>query len=445
VLFLLRRALSSTFDGILTFMRRLPPEGVVANMPLLEYLLGRDAGADGGARTVAEAAFKTSQDGIVFTNHRLEVDFVNPSVRRIFGVNPEELLGQSLATMFVQESATKLKSQAELMVRGEAGRNWTEVLTASTGSGGEVYCTVTLLGLGERGVEHLAAILRDNSQLVLRQREASEAKERSEQLLYQILPRSIVQRLSAGETEISFVVASATLMFVDIEKFSDYTAGLAPDAILKNLSFIFNGYDACCAKYDLLLKMKIVGDVYMVAGGLFAPESNPAEHASQMVRLGLDCIRVIEDSNNALDACLAVRIGVNTGGPITAGVLGTDKPLFDILGDTINVAARLQSMDVPGKVEISEATNSFVQGNAEFDIEPRGLVFLKGKGMRPAFLVTRRSLVGSVPRGGGQVRLEARPRVSADGEALPAATGMRLMRNRSTLLSASLLPQVEPA
>jgi class 3 adenylate cyclase len=154
-----------------------------------------------------------------------------------------------------------------------------------------------------------------------------------------------------------------------------------------NLSLIFGGFDGLLTKYELITKIKLIGDVYMCGAGLFAPTEPPERHAEQTVRFGLEALRVLDEMNVKLNATLSVRIGINTGGPIIAGVLGTDKPVFDIIGDPINIAARLQSTDVPGKVQISEDTYALVKDHG-FSIEPRGEVFLKGKGNRPAFLVS---------------------------------------------------------
>jgi class 3 adenylate cyclase len=228
--------------------------------------------------------------------------------------------------------------------------------------------------------------------LLRQQAEAADAKKRSEQLLYEILPRDIVHRLNQGEHDICFVVPSATLAFIDIEKFSAYMSNLQPQATMRNLSTIFQGYDAAIAKYPLCQKMKLVGDVYMMAAGLFAPEER---HADQGVRFCLDCLNAIDDANHLLDSALAVRIGINTGGPLTAGVLGFDKPTFDILGDPINVAARLQTTAPAGRVQISESTYDLVKESPDLAIEPRGEVLLKGKGPRPAFLVSFRAEMAS--------------------------------------------------
>jgi class 3 adenylate cyclase len=105
-----------------------------------------------------------------------------------------------------------------------------------------------------------------------------------------------------------------------------------------------------------------------------------------MVRFAIDALQIIDDMNVKLNSLLAVRIGINTGGPVLAGVLGTDRPTFDIIGDPINIAARLQSTDVPGKIQISETTQELVQG-LEFQVEYRGEIELKGKGKKKTYLV----------------------------------------------------------
>ena len=124
----------------------------------------------------------------------------------------------------------------------------------------------------------------------------------------------------------------------------------------------------------------------MAASGLFSPDDPPKNHAEAIIKFGLDAINELDDINLRLNSNLAVRVGVNSGGPVLAGVLGTDKPVFDIIGDTINVASRLQSTDLPGQVQISQGTYDLVS-DSDFFIEPRGEVFLKGKGKQMAYFV----------------------------------------------------------
>ncbi|OHT13808.1 adenylate cyclase [Tritrichomonas foetus] len=208
--------------------------------------------------------------------------------------------------------------------------------------------------------------------------------------MYHILPRTIVVKLNQGEKDISFTVSCATIMFIDIVKFSEFTAQLTPQAIMAALSGIFCAYDDLIEEYSEMLKIKLIGDVYMCAAGLFSDSDKPQIHADQSVKFGLDALQILEDINLKANTMLNIRIGVNTGGPLIAGVLGTDKPVFDIIGDPINVASRLQSTDVPGAVQVSKTTYELLD-NIEYHAELRDDVYLKGKGKTQAYLIYPKS------------------------------------------------------
>jgi class 3 adenylate cyclase len=228
-------------------------------------------------------------------------------------------------------------------------------------------------------------ILRDETLLQTQMKEEEEAKARSEGLFYSILPRDIVIRLNQGEKDISFSVPSVSVVFVDIEKFSEFYSHLSPNQIMEALSAIFQKFDSIREKYSLITKIKLIGDIYMAAGGLFNLNDDPAHHAKEVIEFGLECLIAMEEINRNLDSQLKLRIGINTDGPLIAGVLGTDKPIFDIIGDTINVAACLQSTDVPGNIQISKKTYELVSG-MDFNIEYRGEVVLKGKGKQSGYI-----------------------------------------------------------
>ena len=150
-------------------------------------------------------------------------------------------------------------------------------------------------------------------------------------------------------------------MFVDIVKFSDHCLSLTPQQILNNISQIFQSYEENISKYPLITKIKLIGDVFMCASGLFHPKEPPIHHTEQMIKFSLDILQSLEELNLKLNTSFNVRIGINTGGPIIAGVLGTEKPIFDIIGDPINVASRLQSTGIPGRIQISQKTYEIIQ------------------------------------------------------------------------------------
>ena len=185
------------------------------------------------------------------------------------------------------------------------------------------------------------------------------------------------------------------MIFIDIVRFSDYTANLNPAQIMTNLSTIFFAFDNACKQYASITKIKLIGDVYMAAGGLFNKDESDVSHAADTVKFGLNAISCIDDSNILLESSLQVRIGVNTAGPIIAGVLGTDKPVFDIIGDPINVASRLQSTAIPNTVQISEGTYEAIK-DMQFNIENRGEIELKGKGKKKAYIVQHVTIMQSI-------------------------------------------------
>jgi PAS domain S-box-containing protein len=381
------RTINSCYNVLLVLLRRISPVHILACEPLEAYLLNKSTGKRRTGLTVDERIIDSSADCIICLGPTGVIDMINPAVTRAFGYTPEQLLGQLLVSLLTADQTEKIGGQMKLMAEKQSAPLFEGHTICVTDDEKEVNCSISLLAIFEGDeVSSFVAILKDESALIKQQAEAEIAKQQSETLLYQILPRDIVARLNAGEKDISFSIASVTISFIDIVKFSEYAANLTPQDIMGNLSLIFCAFDEACAKYPLLMKINLIGDVYMCAGGLFSPESPPMSHAEQMIRFGLDALQVIEDVNMKLTTLLAVRIGVNSGGPILAGVLGTDKPAFDIIGDPINIAARLQSTDVPGRIQISETTYALV-ASLGFQIEPRGDVELKGKGKRMTYLI----------------------------------------------------------
>ncbi|KAK8852645.1 hypothetical protein M9Y10_017633 [Tritrichomonas musculus] len=389
--FYMIKILNNSYDVVLTLLRRINPIQVAASHDLINYLLDKTSSQTSTTMSTAQAIIFNSTDSVFFLGTNGIVDILNPSVTTMFGYTPEQLLGQSVLTIFDEESKSKgtIESQIELMRNRQSALTYEDHTICISDRDEKVPCSITIIGITNESneIQSFVIILRDESELIAQQKEAEEAKKTSEELLYQILPRSIVVRLNQGEKDISFTVPSATIMFIDIIKFSDYAASLTPQKIMGNLSLIFAGFDESITQYELLTKIKLIGDVYMCAGGLFTPDEQPVTHAEQMTKFGLECLQDLEDANVKLNSMLNVRIGINSGGPLIAGVLGTDKPTFDIIGDPINVASRLQSTDVPGRIQISQNTYDLIN-QLDFMVESRGEVFLKGKGKQQAYLVS---------------------------------------------------------
>jgi len=209
-------------------------------------------------------------------------------------------------------------------------------------------------------------------------------KERSEALLLNILPRTIVERMRSGQTAIADRVAEATVLFSDLVDFTLLSATLSPEETVKLLGLLFSQFEDLAVLHGLET-IKTIGDGYMVTGGILEQQPNAAVAVAEMA---LSMLEVVERAGRAIDKKLQLRIGVHTGGPIVAGVLGTHKIAYDVWGDTVNTAKRMESYGLPGQIHVSAATRRLL-GDA-FRFEPRGLLDVKGKGSMETYFVYRR-------------------------------------------------------
>jgi PAS domain S-box-containing protein len=383
---------SSISEAFITFrslLLRVNPVTFVATQPMISLVCGSRE-VDSRVTSAAHAVFQTSQDALISLNQEGIIESLNPSATTIFGYTPEQMLGQSLRMLVNPEFEGNggLFTTANLMKTGQSGLVYVANVSGTKDDGTQVPLHLTLLGFSSNGrlAESFAVMCKDQTEEVSQKNAVEEAKKQSENLLMQILPRDIIMRLNRGDKNISFTVPSATIVFMDIEKFSNYSANLSAAQLMQNLGLVFTSYDSLLPKFPLITKIKLIGDDYMAAAGLFNPDKDPAAHAHQVVQFALECLTGLEDLHQQLNASLQVRVGVNTNGPLIAGVLGTDKPLFDIIGDPINVAARLQSTDIPGLVQISEATYKLI-ADGPYHIDQRGEIDLKGKGKQMTYLV----------------------------------------------------------
>lgn len=210
--------------------------------------------------------------------------------------------------------------------------------------------------------------------------EADAERERSERLLLEILPEPIVARLKAGESRIADRVDEVTVLFADLVGFTKLADRMSPQDIVRILDEIFTDLDRLCAERDLE-KIKTIGDAYMVASGIPSPR---ADHADAAVAMGLEMITRIDAISGRLGVPIAVRVGVHSG-PIVAGVIGTKKLVYDLWGDVVNTAARMESHGVPGAVHVSDATRARL--TLDVAVEPRGPIDVKGKGTMSTFLI----------------------------------------------------------
>jgi adenylate cyclase len=216
--------------------------------------------------------------------------------------------------------------------------------------------------------------------LRLKHAELEVEQEKSERLLLNILPEPIAARLKEDDETIADDFTEVTVLFADIVGFTSLSARTAPDQLVVMLNRVFSAFDEI-AKARGVEKIKTIGDAYMAAAGLPEPQ---ADHAGAMASMALDMREALASLNTELGTELDIRIGLATG-PVVAGVIGKHKFIYDLWGDTVNVASRMESHGVPGQIQVSETVHEKL-GDA-WRFEDRGEIQIKGKGVMNSFFL----------------------------------------------------------
>jgi adenylate cyclase len=211
-----------------------------------------------------------------------------------------------------------------------------------------------------------------------------EEQARAESLLLNILPRSIVERLKVETRGIADQFSSASILFADVVDFTPLAERLPPAKVVALLDDLFSHFDALAERYDLE-KIKTIGDCYMVAAGV--PEARP-DHARALALLALDMQAAVRSVDEIGHLGLELRIGINSG-PVVAGVIGRKRFLYDLWGDAVNTASRMESYGSSGRIQITRATKELLAD--DFVYEPRGTIPVKGTGEIEAWYLVGRS------------------------------------------------------
>jgi class 3 adenylate cyclase len=223
--------------------------------------------------------------------------------------------------------------------------------------------------------------LRDKEQAYLAELQAERAN--SDRLLLNVLPKAVADRLKQGERIIVDSFREATVVFADIVGFTSFSANMAPSRTVQLLNDLFSGFDKLAETYELE-KIKTIGDSYMVVGGIPTPDP---EHAERCAWMALDMLEVLKHFNHRNSINLDLRVGMNSG-PVVAGIIGTKKFSYDLWGDTVNVASRMESQGQPGMIQVSASTHALLA--ERFVFEDRGTMEVKNRGLMSTYRLVRR-------------------------------------------------------
>ncbi len=213
----------------------------------------------------------------------------------------------------------------------------------------------------------------------------AEEQKKSERVLINVLPNSIAQRLKESDGLIADGHADVTVMFADLVNFTQLTESLPPEQMVGLLNTIFSGFDELCDKYEVE-KIKTIGDAYMAVGGL---NRERADYTCDIANLALEMRQFVENHPELSVFGLGIHTGIATG-PVVAGVIGTKRFLYDLWGDTVNIASRLTDEASQGLIQVDKMTYKRIRQSYAF--EPPATIHVKGKGDMVMYRLTSKSI-----------------------------------------------------
>lgn len=216
-------------------------------------------------------------------------------------------------------------------------------------------------------------------------------RKRTERLLLNILPQPIAERLKQEEHTIADQFPEATVLFADVVGFTQLASEISAAELVVLLNRLFSMFDQL-AEHHGVEKIKTIGDAYMVVAGLPTPRS---DHAQAIANLAIDMQHAVAHFNVEMNQSLSIRIGINTG-PVVAGVIGLKRFIYDLWGDTVNIASRMESQGIAGVIQVSEATYECLKQHYLF--QKRGVIQVKGKGEMTTYLLMGKSSLSLISR-----------------------------------------------
>lgn len=356
---------------------------LVAIRMILRDITARKEAEDALAKSVSllQATFDSTADGILAIDRTGKIVTFNREFVEMWGV-PNEVMAlrddETMMTFMIEQlkDPEAFQERIELLYEHPEAESY-DLLEFKDGRFFERYSEPQRLGdeiIGRVWSYH-DITERKQAEDALR-----EEQEKSEKLLLNILPKPIAERLKQNETTIAEYFPEVTVLFADLVGFTSFSTTMRPIELVELLNQIFSGFDLICERLGLE-KIKTIGDAYMAVGGLPEPR---ADHAEAIAQMALDLQTEIARFNAKNNQSFSIRIGIHSG-PVVAGVIGIKKFIYDLWGDTVNIASRMESHGLPWRIQVSETTYKLLEHKYLFD--ERGTIEVKGKGAMITYLL----------------------------------------------------------
>ncbi|KAH3755903.1 PAS domain S-box protein [Pelomyxa schiedti] len=341
-----------------------------------------------------------SKDAVIVLNERGTIESFNPSAESLFECTSKEVLGRHASIILPDTVIHPFSVRMEMLMNNTLKQQKNKAegndeppaldgmeLIISNKEEKEVPVLLSVTEIVTKDGVTVAMFLKDISNLKAQQAIIENQKKHTESLLENILPKMIKEKLEINPDKlIAEKYKNVTVAFADIVEFTPMASKMRPWELVSMLNSLFSAWDGLLDSYHVE-KIKTIGDCYMVTGGM-PEESNT--HAEDVLELVIAMFSTLERYNTLHDTSLHIRVGINTG-PVVAGVIGKKKWAFDIWGDTVNTASRLESSGVPDRIQVSEITKDLLVSKG-YQFESRGVIQIKGKGETECFLLAEPKL-----------------------------------------------------
>ncbi|MBU0765655.1 MAG: DUF4154 domain-containing protein [Bacteroidetes bacterium] len=343
-------------------------------------------------------ASKTDNSVVIFSKTG-ELEWVNDGFRRMTGYSLEEFKREFGSSIFQASANPKIKKLIEESIEKKKSVIYT--VKNKTKWGNEIWVQTTLTPiLNEFGdLSRLVTIDADVTQIKLQEERIREQKriieiekDKSEKLLLNILPEVVANDLKKTGKTLPEVFENVTVYFSDVVGFTKMSTSLNPQLLINELNDIFTEFDNIIERNDCE-RIKTIGDAYLMVCGM--PREDP-NHAENVLRSAISIIRYLRQRNENSKINWEIRIGIHTG-KVVGGVVGIKKYIYDVFGDTINTASRMESSSQPMMINVSETTYRLVQN--KFMFVERDLLEVKGKGTMRMYFVDEKHFINDISRG----------------------------------------------
>lgn len=371
------------FSSILKPIVLMPPEYIAESPFLLRFLQGdfdrpsRSGNHDKQQqhRDKANQLIDFLFEGVLLLSPDGTVVASNKKYHEMMLNSPEEVLGLSIKALFTHPLSAIFDAIDKLREGTTAPYQTISTETSVfTSDDRELQVRISLIAQTKYNGRHyratsLALILSDRSELTKAQTQLRKEKANVEDLLDSILPHLIAVSMLNGQTDISFTVERASILDANIVGFSTFCRSKPAKQVITTVNAIFTEFDARLSMFSRVTKLKTIGDSYICAAGLFEGDGSVAEATKEIVKMGLTLLEIIPGINQELGVNIQMRIGIHTGGPLVCGVVGRERPLFEVLGDTLAIARELQKKSSQDRIHISSETAELI---SDLDLKLQG-------------------------------------------------------------------------